>query len=73
MTTTESEELDNGIRPAKQLGDYVLIANIIRQQLDNPIRSSYGTLRQLTEKIGDAFLADNQKFDRDGFMKACGF
>jgi len=60
--------------------DYVAIAEVFKEQtkwlqpeiIQNE-QQSYNTLRHLAKDLCDVFERDNPLFDRDRFLKACGF
>ena len=55
--------------------DYVAIAAAIRRvQEDGYVGddSCYGTIAEICKRLADYFAAENPKFNRARFLKACG-
>lgn len=51
--------------------DYVRSANVIANAQKEP--SDLVTAREIADGLADVFAADNDKFDRKRFLRACGF
>lgn len=53
--------------------DYELVAKVIKQKIENH-RSpeAYMDLEDLASDLCDAFEADNEQFDTERFLRACG-
>lgn len=52
--------------------DYQMIADVIHTETDESERRERGVISEITEKLADTFEADNDRFDRDSFLIACG-
>lgn len=53
--------------------DYVLIAAAIKSQLGFVPHERDLTIEAVAKAIAAALAQDNPRFDRERFMKACGF
>lgn len=54
--------------------DYVAFAQLITEASDaeNNSQEAEAAVRTLARRIADVFAADNSRFDRARFLKACG-
>jgi hypothetical protein len=56
--------------------DYILIAQAIKAEVDQYLRGDEPerqALRLLADQLAHRLLQDNNRFDFDRFIKACGF
>lgn len=51
---------------------YVFFAEILNKTRSPKYGDHYGTWKNLVEVIADQFEDDNERFDRDKFLVACG-
>lgn len=52
--------------------DYVVIAAIIRSNMDRANEDERWRLQVVADELASAFAAENPRFDTDKFLEACG-